>query len=192
MSSDMQGSARGARRIVDDPNNGRFESWPISTDENTLWMLLKDVFEGHWEKIRFGPVVPGAAWEIRAPCKPVRTNLLDGYATIDFGAWHFHLCIGEFKGVAPELAAQRRTGRAEFFRTLNRNDQPKSWGIRLFTEAGHQQITIFLPNPFLEDNDRVAAVPDWSKLALWDMLRRDYLGVGPDPVDCTATRFGCG
>lgn len=191
MSSDKQAAAREVRRILDEPGGGRFEAWAIPADEQTLWRLLRDVFEGHWAEIRFGPVVPGAAWEIRAPCAPVRMSLTGGYATIDFGAWHFHLCIGEFKGAALERAAQRRTARAEFFRTLNRDDQPNAWGIRLFTAAGQQQITVFLPNPFLDDEDRIAPVPDWSRLALWDELRRKYLGLEPDPVDRSGAGFAC-
>lgn len=180
-----------ARHIVDEPNRGRIEFWPIATDEQTLWTLIQELFDRHWDQIQFGPLVPGAAWEIRAPCKPVSTALLDGYVTVNFGAWHFHLCISEFKGIAPELARLRRTGRAEFYRALKANDTPASWGIRFYTVAGDQQMTVFLPNPFL-DNDRVTATPNWSRLALWDNLRRKYLDLDADLVDRTGTGFGNG
>lgn len=171
------------RTIIDEPGRGRVEVWPIATDENTLWMLLQDIFQGHWKDIRFGTMVPGAVWEIRAPNAPTRVSLLDGYATVDFGAWHFHICIGEFTGTTPALAAQRRTARAEFYRLLNHEDHPRSWGVRLFTQAGDQQLTVFLPNPFLSAEDQRVAKPDWSKLSAWDVLRRDFLGLPADPVD---------
>lgn len=180
------------RHIVDEPGRGRVEVWPIPTDEDTLWMLLQDLFQGHWQHIRFGTMVPGAVWEIRAPNAPTRISLLDGYATVDFGAWHFHICIGEFSGAAPDLAAQRRTGRAEFYRLLNGEDAPKSWGVRLYTQAGDQQLTVFLPNPFLGEDDMRAKVPDWGKLAAWDRLRGDTLGLAPDPVDRSGRGFACG
>lgn len=180
------------RRFVDEPGLGRVETWPIPTDEDTLWMLLQDIFHGHWQHIRFGTMVPGAVWEIRAPNAPTRASLLDGYATVDFGAWHFHLCIGEFSGAAPDVAARRRTGRAEFYRLSNSESAPKSWGVRLYTQAGDQQLTVFLPNPFLGEDGTRAAAPHWNKLAAWDRLRSDMLGIAPDPVDRCGRGFACG
>lgn len=179
------------RNIIDEPGRGRVELWPIPTDENTLWMLLQDIFQGHWQHIRFGIMVPGAVWEIRAPNAPTRVSLLGGYATVDFGTWHFHVCIGEFGGTTPELAAQRRTGRAEFYRLLNSEDMPKSWGVRLYTQAGDQQLTVFLPNPLLGEDDTRANAPDWRKLAAWDALRHEYLGLAADPMDRNGKGFAC-
>ena len=39
-----------------------------------------------------------------------------------------------------------------------------------------------LPNPFLTDEQRIMREPDWSRLDLWDRLRRKYLGLGPGPA----------
>ncbi|WP_238945023.1 hypothetical protein AAHN93_03685 [Vandammella animalimorsus] len=175
-----------------DPDGSVSEAWPLPTDEDTLWMLLQDVFGQWWQQIHFGVCEPGVVYEIKAPNAPLRVGLLDGYATIDFGAWHFHLCIGEFKGVAPELAHARRTGRAELYRLLDRDGAPRSWGLRLFTHAGHQQLTVFLPNPFLTDEQALAATPDWSRLAAWNQLRSDYLNLPPDPADQSGKGFVCG
>jgi hypothetical protein len=88
----------------------------------------------------------------------------------DFGAWHFHICIGEHKGsknkpVDPELARHRRTARAEFYRRLNPDGTVGSWGFRLFNGKDENQIYIFLPNPFLSDDMRFLKQPDWSRLA---------------------------
>ncbi len=179
----MSSENRTARTIIDEPNRGRMEIWPLPTDETALWNLLKPLFEEHWNQITFGPLLPGAAWEVRTANAPTRINLNNGYLTVDFGHWHFHLCIGEFNGVEPELARQRRTGRAEFYRRLNEDDQPVSWGLAFYNNEGIQQMTVMLPNPLVTAEQKIADAPDWSRLALWDQLRKTYLGLDPDPVD---------
>jgi hypothetical protein len=131
---------------------------------------------------------------MRADAAP-KISLFDGYLTVAFGVPHFHICIGETKGTRiqptpPEVAADRRTARAELYRTRRRSCVPMSWGLRLFNRRGDQQITIFLPNPFLEpETDRFLAEPDWSRLALWDKLRARWFGLAePDPVDRSGNR----
>lgn len=182
--------------IREEFGNGRVESFPLPTDRDFLFGLLKDIFENHWEEIVFGPLVQGAVFEIRVADAPHRVRMADGYLTVDFGFWHFHLCIGVNKGPAraptsPDLAAHRRTARAEFYRILNDGDNtPRSWGLRLFNGGGEQQITIFLPSPFHAD-DRMLKEPDWSRLNLWDSLRERYLGIGPDPIDRAGPRRAC-
>lgn len=180
-------------RRVEEPGMGALDVWPIEPEEETLLALLRFLFEEHWRAIRFGPLIEGAAYEIRAPARP-RLAMLDGYLTIDFGDWHLHLCIGPHAGsrarpTPPDLARIRRTARAELYRQIGPDGAPSSWGVRLFNGAGEQQITVFLPNPFLTDEDRFAETPDWSRLALWDALRRRFLGLGPDALDRTGTRF---
>jgi hypothetical protein len=91
--------------------------------------------------------------------------------------------------VGPELAAHRRTSRAELYRVLNEQDQPTSWGLRLFNGKEEQQLTVFLPNPFLSSDDRILKEPDWSRLYLWDHLRKTYLQLEPEEKDRSATRF---
>jgi len=182
-------------RIAEEAGMGRVEIFPIATDEPTLFALVKHVFETYWQTIFFGILIQGAAWEVKAPAAPRRVGLLDGYVTVDFGAWHFHLCIGETKGVGasptpPELARHRRCARAELYRLLNpRNGAPTSWGLRLFNGAGEQQMTVFLPNPFLGDDGRPARPPRWERLAAWDDLRQRMLGLAPDPFDRTGSGF---
>ncbi len=185
-------ASAGARQIIEERGLGRIERWALPTDENTLWMLLLDVFEGHWRDIRFGTMVPGGVWEIRAPNAPTRISLNDGYLTVDFGPWHFHLCIGHYSGCEPALAAERRTGRAELYRMLDREDAPRSWGLRLFNGLGQQQLTVFLPNPFLTEAGQRAERADWTRLAAWERLRQDYLGLGPDALDRSGRGFVCG
>lgn len=90
----------------------------------------------------------------------------------------------------PQIAQKRRTTRAELYRTQRPSCTPMSWGLRLFNGGGQQQITILLPNPFLDrDTDRFLKTPDWSRLALWDFLRERWFGLTePDPVDRSAKR----
>ncbi len=181
--------------IADEPGMGRVEIFPIPTGEAALFELIKHVFATYWESINFGILIQGAAWEVKAPGPPRKVALLDGYVTVDFGAWHFHLCIGETKGVGasptpPALARHRRCARAELYRLLNpRNGAPTSWGLRLFNGGGEQQMTVFLPNPFLGTDGRPVRKPQWERLAAWDDLRQRCLGIAPDPQDRTGTGF---
>jgi len=169
--------------------------FPLPTDPTSLESLLRDIFENHWRDVVFGPIMPGAAWEMRADAAP-KISLFDGYLTVAFGVPHFHICIGETKGAPnrptpPEVSADRRTARAELYRTRRRSCVPMSWGVRLYNRLGDQQITIFLPNPFLDpETDRFLKEPDWSRLALWDKLRARWFGLTePDPVDRSASRW---
>jgi hypothetical protein len=184
---------------VTDTDGAIVDIYPLRTDEATLEKLLRDPFEQHWDKITFGPLIQGAAWEIRAPHAPTHVGMLDGYLTVAFGASHFHLCIGPHKGPrnnpTPEaLARHRRTARAELYRRLDKSSAPVSWGLRLFNGHDEQQVTILLPNPFLAlDSDKVLKTPDWSRLDLWDQLRARWLGLTePDPVDRSGRGFSHG
>jgi hypothetical protein len=183
------------RRVTDDDGH-ILEVFPVSTDEATLERLLRELFESHWDKIVFGPIIQGAAWEFQAPHAPTHVGVLDGYLTVAFGAPHFHLCIGPTRGARhnptpPELAAHRRCARAEFYRRFSVDGTPSSWGLRMYNGHGEQQATIVLPNPFLSpDGKKVLNPPDWSQLELWDDLRFRYAGVpGPDPVDRSGKGF---
>jgi hypothetical protein len=94
---------------VTDPDGATVEIFPLPTDDGSLEALLRDLFEQHWDKITFGPLIQGAAWEIRAPHAPTHIGMLDGYLTVAFDVSHFHLCIGPHKGPpnhpAPEALA---------------------------------------------------------------------------------------
>ena len=181
---------------VTDEDGHVVEVFPLPADEGTLERLLRELFESHWDKLVFGPIIQGAAWEFQAPRPPTHVGVLDGYLTVAFGASHFHLCIGPTKGsrqnpTPPALAQHRRCARAEFFRRLDRAGTPSSWGLRLWNGHGEQQATIVFPNPFLSTDGReVLRSPDWSRLTLWDEMRFRYIGVkGPDPVDRSGTGF---
>ena len=182
-------------RIVD-PDGATIEVFPLPTDEASLLELMRDLFQNHWRDITFGPMVQGAAWEMRAAAAPEKIGMFDGYLTVTFGVPHFHICIGEHKGphnnrVSPELAHHRRTARAEMYRRLTRAGTPVSWGVRLYNGKNEQQITVLLPNPFLDRaTDKVLKKPDWPRLELWDRLRARWFGLTePDPFDRSGTGF---
>ncbi len=184
-----------APRIADEAGIGRVEIFPVAPDEPALFALIQHIFQSYWDSIFFGTLIQGAAWEVKAPGPPRKIGLLDGYVTVDFGPWHFHLCIGETKGLGaaptpPDLARHRRCARAELYRGLNpRNGAPNTWGFRMFNGAGEQQMTVFLPSPFLGDDGKPLRPPRWERLAAWDDLRQRCLGLGPDPFDRTGTGF---
>jgi hypothetical protein len=191
-----EGTAELRPGCIIDADGATLEVLPLPTDEASLEALLRDLFENHWQEITFGPLIQGAAWEIRAPHAPTHVGMLDGYLTVAFGISHFHLCIGPHKGTRanptpPALARHRRTARAELYRRLDRSGAPVSWGLRLVNGEGEQQVTILLPNPFLSlDGDKVLKTPDWSRLALWDALRHRWCGLAePDPIDRSGTGF---
>ena len=180
-------------RLVEEEGVGTLELFPLSTQEAVLERLLTEVFGQHWDSIRFGTSIQGAVFEIVAPQAPVKISTLDGYLTVDFGTWSFHLCIGEHRGwrndpVSRDLALHRRTARAELYRVIAQGN-PTAWGLRLFNGGGEQQITVTLPNPLLSEIGSVLKSPDWSRLALWDGLRKRYLELEPDPRDRTAKSF---
>jgi hypothetical protein len=183
------------QRIVDE-DGATVEVFALPTDGASLEALLREIFVEHWHEITFGPIIQGAAWEMRAAAAPEKIKMFDGYLTVTFGVPHFHICIAEHNGshsnrVSPALAHHRRTGRAELYRRLSRDGTPVSWGLRLFNGKGEQQITILLPNPFLHpETDKILKIPDWSRLALWDHLRSRWFGLAePDPFDRSGRGF---
>ena len=46
------------------------EVFPIEPTAEVVLSLLTDLFENHWAEIRFGPVIEGAVYELRAPHRP--------------------------------------------------------------------------------------------------------------------------
>ena len=189
------GTAAVPQRVVDE-DGATVEVFVLPTDAESLEELMRDIFANHWHEITFGPVIQGAAWEMRAAAAPEKITMFDGYLTVTFGVPHFHICIGEHKGphnnpVARELAHHRRTSRAELYRRLSSETTPVSWGLRLFNGKNEQQITVLLPNPFLDaETDKILRTPDWSRLALWDKLRARWFGLNaPDAFDRSGTGF---
>ena len=150
------------------------EYFAVDVAGDRVERLMREIFERHWSDVQAGPIIEGAAFEIRLTVAPTVT-MLDGYLTVDTGAWHFHLCVNDHRGApTPELARLRRVARAAFYRTEGGSCVPASWGLRLWNGRGEQMITVFFPNPHLDDELRRLPEPRWEKTALWEDLRRRF------------------
>ncbi|RVT91007.1 DUF7676 family protein [Sphingomonas crocodyli] len=166
--------------------DGRTEEvWPLPLDRDWLFALFSELFDDHWDKLTWGPLIPGAAYELKCPGKPEKITLSKlGYFTCHWGAkGHFHLCLGAGPAMAPEDAIKRSPARVELVRRLDVDEMPISWSIRMFNGAGDPQISIYLPNPFLRPEDRIADEPDWDRLTLWNDLFPRLTGQPTDGRD---------
>lgn len=136
--------------------------------------LLTELFTDHWDKLTVGPLIEGAAYEIRFAAPPTVT-MLDGYLTVDTGVWHFHLCVNDHLGASnPEQARVRRVNRAAFYKSDGDGCVPSSWGLRLWNGRGEQMITILFPNAYLDDDLKLLSEPRWERTSLWQDLRQRF------------------
>jgi hypothetical protein len=60
---------------VEEAGWGTLELFKIEPDVSVLQTLLTDLFANHWDQILFGPLIQGAAWEIKAPETPKRISM---------------------------------------------------------------------------------------------------------------------
>lgn len=171
------------------------ERWTAPLDQDWLEGFLRDVFETWWEGLSFGPIIEGAAYELRPPGRPERITVSDGYLTVFYGRQgHFHLCIGRCEGAlrtgGEALVARRRPGKAEFMRSLDREGHPLMWSFRMENGAGEPMLSLFFPNPFITEDDQLAPAPDWSRLAAWAHVRDRWIGAPDDGRDRLGRGFG--
>lgn len=160
--------------IEQEPDGSTTEYDDIPVTGDLVERLLTEIFTQHWARITVGPVIPGAAWEIRFASKP-DLRMMDGYLTVDTGSWHFHLCVTDTRaGGRAELARARRVARAAFFRTVGGSCVAESYGLRLWNGQGDQMTTVFFPNPFYDDHSTPLREPDFGRVELWEALRRRY------------------
>ncbi|NJK48034.1 (2Fe-2S) ferredoxin domain-containing protein [Candidatus Gracilibacteria bacterium] len=167
-----------------------YEDFPCAID--VIGPLLYTLFQERWQDTQIGHVVEGSVLELELTQPPKICILYDGYLTVATEAWHLHLCIEEHLGgplckTPPELRQQRAIHRAAFYRRLNENGQARSWGIQFWNGIGEKMMNLFLPNPFLgEDEDLLPErKPRLDKLSLYEELREIYvLGIRPIPFNC--------
>ena len=134
-----------------DDGTRKREVWALPLEEAFLDAFLRDVFGHHFEGIRFGPMIQGAAYEWKCPGAPKRISLHDGYLTVMFGnGGHFHLCIGENRGsesnpTPPALREHRRPSKAQIFRGFDSAGKPLTWGFEMWNGKGGERPLDLLP-----------------------------------------------
>jgi len=174
--------------IVQHPEDAATGYSHFEPAEDVMRGLAQELFGVHWRSIVVGPCIEGAVFEVRfAKAPDIRYS--DGYLTIDLGAWHFHLCIGPHRGTSSEeLRRMRPVAKAAFFERRGKGcGGGRSWGLRLWNGYGEQMTTIFLPSPYLDDDQRLLEAPDWSRLGVYYRLRERYLGEQmPSDVEAVA------
>ena len=170
-----------------EPDGRITDCFDLPHDEASLLRLFKLLVRGACERNRLRPVHPGSRLRDPRRVTPARSRCSTGYLTVDFGTWHFTCASGTHRGTTaspcpPELARHRQVKRAALFRSWGRSCLPASWGLRLWNGKDEQMITVFFPNPYLDvTGHHRLREPDWSRLHLWDLVRREFLGLEPDP-----------
>ncbi|AFY34542.1 ferredoxin [Calothrix sp. PCC 7507] len=175
--------------------------WQIEYDffdcqGDVLACLAYTLFQDNWHQIGLGHLEQGSVLELEFHQAPKKCVLYDGYLTVIAQDWHFHLCIEETLGgpdseTPPELRQQRLINKGAFYRRINPEGNPRSWGIQFWNGAGDKVMTIFLPNPYIEEEN---LLPDgkanFDKLELYNELREIYL-LGIKPLPFTKNPFKC-
>jgi hypothetical protein len=150
------------------------ERFDVDVSGDRVEALLTELFTEHWKRLTVGPLVEGAAYEIRFTAPP-RVSMLDGYMTVDLGNWHFHLCVNDHTHASsPEQARIRRVARAAFVRMTGGTCSPESLGLQLWNGRGEQMITVLFPNPYFDDESRRLREPRPENAALWEDFRRRF------------------
>lgn len=165
------------------PDGSAIRCTEINVRPAGLRALFEDLFTVHCWDIVFGPALEGAVHEIRCSDLP-ELRFADCYLRVDFGLGYFHICIGPHRrSRSEELRQKRPVERAAFFESRGAGcTGGRSWGLRFWNGFGEQMITVSLPNPYLDDENRLVQQPDWSRLRLYYELRRRCLGE-PIPGD---------
>lgn len=168
----------------------RTQRWQLLTETGFLHDFVVDIFRRYWDRLIFGPILDGIAYELTCPCAPDRFEVSGGYLTVGFRGPHFHMCIGP--GAWPDTpeGRQRMPGSASIFRSIDERGAPNSWGFELRSGSGNPMMSIYFDNPFLTGPDQVACTPDWSRLSMWRDISKRYLDLEADPFDETSMGFG--
>lgn len=175
---------------LDGQGRVRRHRWVLPTDPDFIGGFVTDLFQRYWDRLIYGPILGGIAYELTCPCAPDRVELDGGYLTIGFGGPHFHMCIGPGVWADTPEGRQRMPGAASIVRSLDESGAPNSWSFELRDGAGAPVMCIYFDNPFLTGPDQLAEEPDWSRLSMWRDISTRYLGLGPDSFDETSKGFG--
>lgn len=180
------------RRIIErTPGGGTIEYEDFSHHIDVLGPMLYTLFQEHWQEVQLGHVVEGSVLELEFTEPPKICVVYDGYLTVVTSSWHMHLCVEEHQGgphgrTPPDLRQQRLISRAALYRRLNEAGEARSWGIQFWNGAGEKMMNLFLPNPYLgEDEDLLPeGKPKLEKLSLYQELLQIYVQ-GSRPIPFT-------
>jgi hypothetical protein len=53
----------------------------------------------------------------------------------------------------------------------------------MWNGKGEPMISIFFPNPFINDDDGLADAPEWDRLKSWRTISKKWLGREPEALD---------
>jgi (2Fe-2S) ferredoxin len=168
--------------IEDLPNGGKieYEDFPVSID--VTGPLLHWLFHDHWQGVGLGHMVDGSVLELEFNQAPKIIRLYDGYLTVVTEGWHMHLCLEENLGgpenrTDPKLRQARLVSRGSLYRRLNQRGEARSWGIQFWNGAGERMMNLFLPNPFVTDDEDLLPEhkPDRDKLKLYKQVREIFV-----------------
>ena len=184
---------RAASYWTEEERHGDLEVFPIVCDEVTLLSVLTEVFENWWQHIRFGTLINGAVYELLAPiARGSRCSTAISPSTSAAGT--------SMSASASIVGVPGRPvdplwpdGGGAHTPSCNGNGSRAHravWMFRMFNGEGAQQMTVLLPNPFLDDDQHLLACTRVEHLALWDPLRQRYLGLSSDPLDRSQTGYG--
>lgn len=177
-------------RLTQEPltQGGWIEYEDFSTAIDVTGPLLYTLFQERWQEVQIGHVVEGSVLELEFTAAPKICVIYDGYLTVVTEAWHLHLCLEDHRGgplqkTPPELRQQRRVSRASLYRRFNAEGQPRSWGVQFWNGAGEKMMTLFLPNPFVGEDEELLpeGKPRLEKLGLYEDLRQIYI-LGQRPI----------
>ncbi|NER28509.1 MAG: (2Fe-2S) ferredoxin domain-containing protein [Symploca sp. SIO1C4] len=169
--------------------SGTIEYEDFSPQIDVLGPMLYTLFQERWQEVQLGHVVEGSVLELEFSQPPKICVVYDGYLTVATESWHLHLCVEENLGgphqkTPPNLRQQRLVGRAALYRSLNEHGKARSWGIQFWNGTGEKMMNLFLPNPFLGEEEDLLPEnkPCLEKLALYEELRQIYVqGIRPIP-----------
>lgn len=164
------------------PNGGWIDYEDFPTTIEVTGPLLYSLFQEHWQEVGVGHVVDGSVLELEFNQPPKIVRLYDGYLTVVTEGWHLHLCLEENLGgpscqTPVELRQKRLVSRGALYRRFNPRGQARSWGIQFWNGAGERMMNLFLPNPFVGEQEDLLPEnkPNLEKLNLYERIRKIYV-----------------
>ena len=146
----------------------------VAVTGDTIERLMLEVFRDHWAEIFAGPIIEGAAYEIRFTAPPTcRCSMAISPSTP---------APGTSISASTTTGARRRPSRPGCAAWDGPRSStptaapvcPARWGLRLWNGRGEQMVTVFFPNPWLDEAGERVREARWDRTALWETLRRRY------------------